>query len=314
LFLPIASGLQTLIEAYQIRNRRLASIIKVFSFFIVACLVFATHIRNFAWQNEETLWQDAMTKAPSYARPYQNVAMYYSRTNRLDDAIELYKAALNLKDPNPDFSRFICLGNIGNIYKKKFQFEKAAEYLRAAVTFRGGKGGVKVRYNLVLCLLNSNGLDEALKHMNLLLAEYKNNSRFLATRGFIFIKLGDYQAALRDLQLALKNNPENINGLLNLAMALSSVGKFQQAEHHLQKAIKHDPQNVAIYLAMLENAVKQGDRKRTNQYLDYIINSFDREVVRSFFSALSKGYIYIKNTMVPVDIRNVSPLLSSYQN
>jgi tetratricopeptide (TPR) repeat protein len=301
-------------EAYQIRNRRLAFILKVFSFFIVACLVFATHIRNFAWQNEETLWRDAMTKAPSYARPYQNVAMYYSRMNRLDEAIEFYKTALDLKDPNPDFSRFICLGNIGNIYKKKLQFEKAAGYLREALTFRRGVGSAKVRYNLVLCLLNSNGLEEALNHMNLLLGEYKNNSRFLATRGFIFIKLGDYQAALRDLEPALKSNPENINGLLNLAMVLSSTGNFQQAEHYLQKAIKQDPQNVAIYLAMLENAVKQGDGKRTNQYLDYITTSFDKEAVRSFYSALSKGYIYVRNTMVPIDIRNLSPLLTDYLN
>jgi tetratricopeptide (TPR) repeat protein len=271
-------------------------------------------MRNSVWQNEKTLWQDAIPKAPSYARPYQNVAMYYSNTNRLDEAIELYKVALNLYDPNPDFSRFLCLSNIGNIYKKKFQFEKAVEYLRAAVALREGVSSTKVRYNLVLCLLNTNGFDEAFKNLNWLLVRNKNNSSLLATRGFIFFKLGEYEAALHDLQLALKSNPEDINGLLNIAMTLSSLGKHQQAELYLQKAIQQDPQNVVIFLSLLENAVKEGHRKRTKQYLDSIITSFDREEISFVFSALSKGYIYLRNTTVPVDTRIVSPLLSGYIN
>ncbi len=92
---------------------------------LVAGLGLGSYIRNSVWVTEKRLWRDAMQKAPSIARPYQIVALALERENRLDEALILYQKALTLKDPVPKLSRFISLGNMGNIYKKRKDYETA---------------------------------------------------------------------------------------------------------------------------------------------------------------------------------------------
>ena len=122
MFLPVASGLKRLIDTYQEKNRILYFILLSFVFLLTACLGIGSYTRNRVWVTEKSLWQDAMEKAPSLARPYQNVALALERENRLDDALNLYRKALGLKDPDPMLSRFISLSNMGNIYKKNNRY------------------------------------------------------------------------------------------------------------------------------------------------------------------------------------------------
>ena len=92
---------------------------KGFVILIVLGISLGTHTRNSIWNNEQRLWQDALQKAPSLARPHQNLAAALEREGQLDAALQLHQIALDLKDPEPELSQFISLSNMGNIYRKK---------------------------------------------------------------------------------------------------------------------------------------------------------------------------------------------------
>ncbi len=314
MFLPVASGLKLLIDKYQRKNRILYFILLSFVFILTACLGIGSYTRNSVWATEKSLWQDAMEKAPSLARPYQNVALALERENRLDDALNLYRKALDLKDPDPMLSRFISLSNMGNIYKKRNDIEIAVQYLTAASTIETGPYILRTRYNLALCLLNSHKEKEALQQIEFLLARQKNNPRFLAIKGFLVFRQGKPDLALHHLQMGLKQNPYDKDTLINLAMVLSSKGFYERAEWFLNIARKRYSDNIVIYLALLQNALQSQNTLRSNEYLYEITKRFQIGHIESFFTKHANGYHYIDNTLVPVNDRILISSLVEFIN
>jgi tetratricopeptide (TPR) repeat protein len=312
LFLPVASGLKILIEKYRKKSTVIYFLLLGFVSVLVVGLGLGTYTRNMDWATEKGLWQEAMSKAPSSARPYQNVAMALEKENRLDDALRLYEKALDLKDPEPMLSRFISLGNMGNIYKKKKAYDKAVQYLTAALEVETGPFSHRARYNLVLCLLNSHGEEEALEHLEVLLARQNSNHRFLTTKGFILFQQGKTDLALSHLTAALKQNPYDKDALVNIAMALSSKGLFERAEWFLKRAKKRNAGNFVIHMALLQNALTMKDRDRVDRCLSDIAQRFTYADIKAYLDDRARGYHYVKATLVPIDDRIVNPPLVDF--
>ena len=207
LFLPVASGMTHLAGTFREKNNLLCRMLQALAVVLVVVLSIGSYTRNMVWATEKTLWQDAMQKAPSLARPYQNVALAFEQEQNLETALTLYQKALDLEDPDPKLSRFISFGNMGNIYQKEKDYEKAVQYLTEATRVETGPYVDRVRYNLVLCLLNSHKEEEALEHLEFLLSGKKTNSRFLATKGFILLQRGKIEAGPTSFEACLKTKP-----------------------------------------------------------------------------------------------------------
>jgi tetratricopeptide (TPR) repeat protein len=312
LFLPIASGMACLVDKFRDKStivyRMLVGIVPV----LVVALGLGCHTRNMAWATEKTLWQDAMQKAPALARPYQNIAMALEREQNLETALKLYRKALDLRDPEPKLSRFISYANMGNIYKKKKEYQKAVQFLTAATRVETGPYIDRVRYNLVLCLLNTHQEAEALKHLEFLLSGQKNNSRFLTTRGFILFQQGDIDLALQHYRAALQQKPHNMDLLLNMGMALSTDGYHERAETFLKKALDQYPDNLVIHLVLLQHSLKIQDEIRINQYLAQITKRFKLSDIEQYLADRARGWHFVNDTLVPVDDAMVIPTLVRY--
>ena len=301
LFLPVAAGMKYLIDTYRHKNRMLYFILVCSVPILVAGLGLGAYIRNSVWVTEKRLWRDAMQKAPSIARPYQIVALALERENRLDEALILYQKALTLKDPVPKLSRFISLGNMGNIYKKRKDYETAVFYLKEATKIETGPYIQRVRYNLVLCLLNSQKEEEALENLESLLERQKNNSHYLTVKGYILYRQGKNDLALELLKDALKQNPRDKNVLLGMAMTLSSKRFYERAEYYLQSAIQQYPDNLIVHLALLQNALSMKDTDLVDGYLSEITIRFKLSNIEQYLADRAKGYCYIDETLVPVN-------------
>jgi tetratricopeptide (TPR) repeat protein len=312
LFVPVASGIKRLMDIYRKKNKMLYVLLLCFVPILITGLALGSYTRNMAWATEKTLWQDAMQKTPSLARPYQGLALVLEKENRLDDALKLYQKALDLKDPEPKLSRFISLSNMGNIYKKRNMYERAVQYLTAAINVETGAYASKVRHNLVLCLLNIQKEAEALVSLELLLTRQKNNGRLLAIKGFILLQQGKTDLALHHLRRALKLNPYDKDVLLCLAMALSAKNEYKRADWYLRLAKKSHPQNLAIVLGLLQNAIKMQDVDRINAYLLQLIDLFRMDEITYFFTEHAKGYHYINGTMVPIEDSIILPYLAAF--
>ncbi|WP_139786737.1 tetratricopeptide repeat protein [Desulfamplus magnetovallimortis] len=74
LFFPISIGLYQVLNYYKQKNKFIFFSISGFITCLIILTGFSTYIRNFDWETEESLWLDAMNKAPESARAYQNYA------------------------------------------------------------------------------------------------------------------------------------------------------------------------------------------------------------------------------------------------
>ena len=312
LFLPVASGITILIDRYRCKNRLIYISLVGSIILIVLGISLGTHIRNSVWRDEKSLWRDAMQKAPSLARPYQNLALALEREGKLDVALRLNKKALELEDPHPYLSRFISLSNIGNIHRKKGDYLQAIHYLTEAVNIEKGPYKQRARLNLVLCLLNAQEEGRALEHVDDGLRQQPGNIRLLTVKGFILSRQGHADKALAIFQQVIKQNPYDRDGLINLAMVLSSKGFHQRSEWFLRMAMQRYPNNLIIHLGLLQNALAMKDLQRANHYMAGISEKFSMDDINRFLVARNRGMLYINSTQVSIDHKIVIPSLIDY--
>ena len=312
LFLPLASGLVALLDYYYQRNTVLFGILAAFMSLLVTGLAFATYTRNMDWATEKTLWQDAVTKAPTMARPYQALALAYENAGKLDQAYVLYHKALSLDDPDPQNSRFNSLGNMGNILKKQKDYVGAIQLLNKAMEYKKGPYTNRVRYNLALCLLNVGQEKVALEHIDALLDKQPRNYRYLSIKGFLLLVENDIEGALLYLRTALNQNPYDMHTLLNLGMAMSAAGAYEHSAWFLKRAGEQSPGNLVIHLSKLQNALQMQDDERIRLHLLQIASLFSIEDIQRTLNEQAQGHLYIEETLVALDGCKIQPLLVDY--
>ncbi|MCI5137415.1 MAG: hypothetical protein D3922_03155, partial [Candidatus Electrothrix sp. AR1] len=91
LFLPLATVTAKLLQ----RSSKLIPLItSATTILLIIFLLLATIARNMVWMTEQTLWTDALKKAPGHTRPYINLAYNYLSQNNLKKAFEYYWMSL----------------------------------------------------------------------------------------------------------------------------------------------------------------------------------------------------------------------------
>ncbi len=106
---------------------------KISTFFIICfCLVLAfgtaTFARNSIWRDDTVLWQDVISKAPHNDRAHYNLGLAYSSRERIDDAINFYRKAIEI---NPRFTQ--AYYNCGNAFFDTGRLEEAIPFYRKAI-------------------------------------------------------------------------------------------------------------------------------------------------------------------------------------
>jgi tetratricopeptide (TPR) repeat protein len=94
------------------------------------CLLLAvgTYQRNRVWQNQLTLWEDAVAKSPLYARPHNNLGNALQALGRTEEAIAHYQEALRIK---PDYAN--AHYNWGLALPRLGRFEEAVMHNQEAL-------------------------------------------------------------------------------------------------------------------------------------------------------------------------------------
>ena len=127
LYLPSVGFCLTLCLAlYELlKNIRIFTLIGV-----CICLVFSylTIERNKVWQNEITLWEDAVRKSSRKARPYDNLGSAYLKAGRYKEARAALQKALSM-DPHV-VTTYI---NLGEVALASGELDEAENYLMKAL-------------------------------------------------------------------------------------------------------------------------------------------------------------------------------------
>jgi len=312
IYLPVAAGIQSMLNQYRQRNAVIYYFLSAFAALLVVGFGFSTYSRNMVWASEKTLWQDALNKAPSLARPHQALAMALENEGRFNEAIFLYQKALTLDAPEPQYSRFNSLGNIGNILKKLKNYKEAVAYLTAATKIESGPYANRVRYNLALCLLNTGQEKKALEELKILISKEPRNPRYLTAKGFVLLQQGMADAALNNFRMALNRIPNDPNTLVCIGMALNAQGAFQRADWYLNLAKDNAPRNHVIHFCLLQNAIAMHDDKRIDKYLSDLSDLYSMPQLIAFLKESVRGIHFIREMFVPIDDTVILPYMNQY--
>jgi tetratricopeptide (TPR) repeat protein len=182
-----------------IKNRLINGAVTASLVLAIIALSVLTYSRNALWLDQAGLLEDTVGKSPSKARPRVNLGLVYFRKGRIDDAVEQYVAALELKPYN-----IVALNNLGTAYLEKGMVEEAIGYYRASLNIRLHTGTI---YNLARAYQRKGMMEKAIENYRLALTLRPDSPRAHLNLGLAYLKKGWREKAEEEFRAALRLNP-----------------------------------------------------------------------------------------------------------
>ena len=264
LFVPLAIGLHALIDHNRIQSPACRSMLILFTILLTIGLGAGTYIRNMAWLDAKTFWEDAAKKAPFSMRPLHNLAYYhYEKRGKYQEAFELYHRALEYQDNNRLILSLPHI-KIAEYYERWGAFDKASEHLdKALALFPGFE---QVQYRQALMLFKAEKFERALDSISPLVMKRPNSFDLNFFIAQILIKMGKIDESLRHLGQCINLSPESEKAFLMMGIALNLNGKFQGAEWFLKKVMDRFPDDRLIQLWMIDCKLQISDETAAAEY------------------------------------------------
>jgi tetratricopeptide (TPR) repeat protein len=163
----------------------------------------ATLARLPAWQDEASLWADAVRTDPGAALPHYNLgSALLERGRPAEAAAELERALALGVEPRV---RAAALVNLGRIAEGAHRPEDALRRYRDAVA--ADPGSASARGNLGGALAEAGRLDEALEHLRAAVALRPNEADLRYNLGLVLSDLGRLAEARAELEAAARLAP-----------------------------------------------------------------------------------------------------------
>jgi tetratricopeptide (TPR) repeat protein len=234
-------------------------------------LSYLTYERNFAWQSEESLWQDTIQKAPSNKRALASLGYVYTEKGRYTQALDILKKSIDIPAPRKSLD-FIAYSNLLELY---FHLEMKKEMLETIT---------------LLEKLSSNRLDIS-------------HEMFLFFAGNAYFWYGDMEKSAGYLRRALPLI-HDIRKLFSAHILLGQIelrsGNFQQAQHHLElaRSLRSDSPIPLLHLGDL--SYLQKDVKKAEEFYREAIK-LKRQYSQAYIQ-LSRLYMAQDNHAAALDI------------
>jgi tetratricopeptide (TPR) repeat protein len=303
LFLPVAAYLISGMNHFHRKKTFPYMFFFILTIFMITGFGIGTYSRNTVWLTEESLWQDAMKKYPALAPPYQKLAAVYQSQNQIDIAEKFYLKSLSLKAQRPKQSIVLALNNLGNIYTKKQNYDKAIEFYKSALQIY--PENERAKYNLSLALIKQKKWEQAAENIDSLISRQYQNARYQNIKGFILFKQNNYTKALHYLRTALHIAPSYSSVKINMGMALSLMGHHERADWFLNKAYKVSVNDILILFCLVENSVRSGNSEKTELYLEKLCHIFPVNTIANKLKELVHD-----NSTTPVSVKIIVPVIA----
>lgn len=275
LFVPVALLLQGGI--IKLQHSKLATlVISGLIVIIFTALGCATYERNKAWQTEETLWLDAVRKAPNSARPMAVLALKLAwgaspSEAKYRKALELIERGLSMQMSRSGLVAH-QLGNMASIYSKLGDCNQSITYYKKALSLN--PTDQSIRYNFCKTLIMTGNFSQARDELKVILDKGFIHADYLNMSGFIYLWTGQPEQALPALQQALKYAPRRPDILLTLGKCFSLLGYYNKAEWYLSLARQNGRDDAIVSLCMIENFLRSSKTGQARDELQRSINRF----------------------------------------
>ncbi len=274
LFLPVALAVNYLVIKWRDdRKRMIATVLATALLF--GCLGYATYARNRVWRTEQSLWLDALAKAPNSARPMATLAILmawgeYPSGAKIRKAIELTERTLSLRMArNLEAEQ---LGNMASLYAKLGQADQAIAYYHKALAVAPDR--VMNRYNLAKTLVGKGQFQSARAELETILNQGAVHADYFLLLGFTDLWQNKPEQALPLLQKALKLAPMRPDILLAIGNNYGAMGYHARARWFLRQAEKAGGQDLIVALNRLQNALAAEDMTLARKVLQRMLGRY----------------------------------------
>ena len=193
-------------------------------------------------QAAERGFQAVLRQEPSNVAALSNLGVIYSRTSRADQAIAMYKRALQV---SPDDQAILL--NLGLVYLKQEDHAKALPLFAKVVEIDPRQ--MQARQLLAVCRAYLGQLDPAIRDLEALHAAAPQDDGVLFLLGFAYLKNHDSDKAKAIFQQMFEAaGPVKAQFLIGRANYEASM--FAEAEESYREVLRLDPQFPGVHLEL----------------------------------------------------------------
>jgi protein O-mannosyl-transferase len=279
IFFPVAVPIVKGLRYYQWKGRQPMFLI---CFAVTALLLIVlgvtTYMRNAAWASEKTLWEDALSKAPQSARAYERLADYYNNAGLIDKALILYETA-QAKQRASRVSLADNYTNLGNIYSKKMEFEKALELYNAAISI--SPSHPTTMYKKALTLAEMGRWEETKNIMENLISHEIPSWENCSLLGSALLKQNEPAEALNYFRKALKLSPTNSYIYLNIGTCLDTMGHHTQAHWFFRQSHQLSHDSLIPLFCLIDNELASGNTEMLHRDTSDLLKRFSIDQIEA---------------------------------
>jgi len=225
----------------------------------VALLSVATYQRNAVWQNEITLWRDAVRKAPQATRSYPSLITALANEDRFGEAAEVYEQLASIT-PRYVYDHYFQ----GKSAYVLGRYDEAVKALTAALAM--DPGHCESRQTLAEALARKGRIGEALAELRVFQEICTGESELpLARRAKLQADrlIASAEVALR---ARLARDPRDLEAHMLVAGLLMQRREPEAATEHLRTVVEHRPNHAAAWSNLGFCAYDLGDPRKAEEY------------------------------------------------
>jgi len=292
LFVPVAIGLQWILDFYRAKQSALYPVLIAFIVLLAAGLGWGTHVRNMAWATEKSLWEDALKKAPGSGRPYTTLATsYFEKIGDHQTALRLYQQALGKISSRRKDSTIVAMQNMGRIYYGQQRYDKAIEIWSEAV--KRVKDHRMLRSSLAQAYAGKKDWEKGLAELDHLLTKWPDYPEYNYLKGIFLINVQRLDDAIFYLRKALKGKYAPSKTLATIGIAYYRKQDFRKAERFFKWSAANVEKKPEYLLWLLAVNMKMNDKKDMDYYSEALVKAASVSDLSSWFDLISKPDHYL---------------------
>ena len=244
LYLAVGGGLLGILGYLGERRKRYLG---VWGGILLVLMGVLTWQRNALWQDDLTLWQDAVGKAPDMFRAQSNLGLAHYERGELEGARLAFGRALEL---NPHYGK--TWSNLGLVYEEQGEFAQAEAAYVQALDLHPGLAGT--HNNLGRLQFKAGKFTAARTNLERALSLDAFYAAAQVNMGLLHQHNGRWDAALQAYKKALELDSDYAPAYNNLGLAYAEQGRLEDGLAALRQALRLEPDYRAaqINLQLLE--------------------------------------------------------------
>jgi tetratricopeptide (TPR) repeat protein len=200
---------------------------------------------------------------PGKANPLSLRALIYSRYNRPDKAVEVYRECLEL---DPEFAS--AYTGLGTISMEKGEYEEAEKLLRKAIQLRPDYP--EARSTLAESLIKQNRPQEAIDLLEADIESTRESLTSLYHLGQAYLQLEEDESAIKYFQAAIAKELNCTNAYYGLATAYRRLGQRDEATAALKNFQRLKQVDLKVQKEITRAADDESALRKTAAFVHYI--------------------------------------------